>query len=92
MKKVIAKYFPLLNIRVNQTVPKGDYGSVDMTHVIDVFSLKNTHLLKQLNRMNISNFPMTFEQLDQENGFVLYEHVISHTYRDPSVLRVTGKY
>ena len=91
MQKVIGKYLPLPNIPVNKTVPKGNYGSVDMLHVIDVFSLKNTPLLKQLNGMNISTFPMTFEQLDQENGFVLYEHVISNMYRDPSVMKVTGK-
>ena len=90
MKKVIAKYLPVPNIPVQTTVPKGNYGSVDMAHVIDVFSLKNTPLLKKLNRMNISENPMTFEQLDQENGFILYEHVISQNYRDPSVLTVTG--
>ena len=91
MQKVIGKYLPLPNIPVKKTVPKGDYGSVDMVHVIDVFSLKNTPLLKRLNGMNISNFPMTFEELNQENGFVLYEHVINHMYRDPSVMTVTGK-
>ena len=61
-----------------------------MTHVIDVFSLRNTPLLHKLNKMNISDYPMTFEQLDQENGFMLYEHVIRQNFRDPSILTVTG--
>ena len=91
MKSVIAKYLPIPNIQVETTVPKGDYGQVDMSHAIDVFSLKNTPILNKLNKMEISNYPMTFEQLDQENGFMLYEHVIRNNYRDPSELLVTGK-
>ena len=90
MKKVIAKYLPLPNIHVNATVPKGDYGAVNMTNVIDIFSITKTPLLKQLHGMNISDFPMTFEELDQENGFVLYEHVIANMYRDPALLEITG--
>ena len=91
MKKVIAKYLPIPNIPVQTTVPKGNYGYVNMVHVVDLFSIKNTPLLKSLNQMNISENPMTFEQMNQENGFVLYEHVISQKYRDPSLLTVTGK-
>ena len=91
MKSVIAKYLPIPNIEVETTVPKGNYGQVEMNHAIDVFSLKNTPLLNKLNKMEISNYPMTFEQLDQENGFMLYEHVIRNNYRDPSELLVTGK-
>jgi beta-galactosidase len=87
MKKIIAKYLPIPNIPVEKTVPKGDYGSVKMFHVIDIYSLKNTPLVE---RLSISEFPMTFEQLNQENGFVLYEHIITKQYRDPSVLTVTG--
>ena len=88
MKKVIGKYLPIPNISVQKTVPKGDYGKVTMNHVTDAFFLRNTPLL---NRMNISHYPKTFEQLDQENGLVLYEHVINNNYRDPSLLQVTGK-
>ena len=91
MKKVIAKYLPIPNIPVQTTVPKGNYGYVNMVHVVDLFTIKNTPLLKSLNQMNISENPMTFEQMNQENGFVLYEHVISQKYRDPSLLTVTGK-
>ena len=75
------------NISLRKTVPKGDYGAVNMSQVIDMFSLKNTPLLEKL---NASEYPLTFEQLNQENGFVLYEHVINKQYRDPSVLTVTG--
>ena len=88
MKKVISKYLPIPNIQVNKTVPKGDYGDVNMTYVADIFSLRYLPLLKQAG--NDSQFPMTFEQLDQENGFMLYEHVIDNMYRDPSLLQVTG--
>ena len=91
MKAVIAKYLPIPNIPVETTVPKGDYGQVEMNHAIDLFSLKNTPVLKNLNGMEISDYPMTFEDLDQENGFMLYEHVIRYEYRAPSKLTVTGK-
>ena len=90
MKKVIGKYLPIPNIPVQTIVPKGNYGPIEMTHVIDVFSLRNTPLLPKLSKINISDHPMTFEQLDQENGFMLYEHVISQNFRDPSILTVTG--
>ena len=88
MKKVIGKYLPIPIMSVQKTVPKGDYGKVTMNHVTDAFFLRNTPLL---HRMNISDYPKTFEQLDQENGLVLYEHVINYNYRDPSLLQVTGK-
>ena len=90
MKNVIEKYLPVPNITVEETVPKGDYGLVEMYHVIDIFSLMDTPLLVKLNDMNSTDFPLTFEQLDQENGFVLYEHIITENYRDPSLLTVTG--
>ena len=90
MKKIIGKYLPIPNIPVEAIVPKGNYGSIEMTHVIDVFSLRNTPLIPHLNKMNTSDHPMTFEQLDQENGFMLYEHVIVQSFRDPSNLTVTG--
>ena len=90
MKNVIEKYLPIPNISVKDTVPKGDYGVVEMYHVTDIFYLKDTPLLRKWDEMNSSDFPMTFEQLDQENGFVLYEHVITERYRDPSLLTVTG--
>ena len=89
MKAVISKYLPIPNIPVETIVPKGDYGQVEMNHAIDLFSLKNTPILK---KMEMSDDPMTFEQMDQENGFVLYEHVIRKDYRDPSELSVTGNF
>ena len=90
MKNVIEKYLPIPNITVEETVPKGDYGLVEMYHVIDIFSLIDTPLLVKLNDINSTDYPLTFEQLDQENGFVLYEHIITEIYRDPSLLTVTG--
>ena len=91
MKAVISKYLPIPNIQVETTVPKGNYGKVEMNHAIDLFSLKNTPILKKLNEMEISDYPMTFEDLNQENGFMLYEHVLRYDYRDPCELMVTGK-
>lgn len=39
----------------------------------------------------MSDNPVKFEDLDQENGFVLYRHqVVGHSYRDPCVLQVAS--
>ena len=88
IKDVISKYLPLPNITVEATVPKGDYGSVEMKPVISLFNLKGSSIFKKLNE---ADYPMTFEQLDQENGFVLYEHTMIENFRDPCLLSVTGK-
>ena len=88
IKDVISKYLPLPNITVEETVPKGDYGSVEMVSVASIFDLKGSSVFQKLNE---ADFPMTFEQLDQENGFILYEHTITQNFRDPSLLTVTGK-
>ena len=37
----------------------------------------------------IETFPPTFEELDQEHGFVLYQHKIASYNRDPSLLDLT---
>ena len=75
------------NITVEETVPKGDYGSVEMISVASFFDLKGSSVFHKLNE---ADYPMTFEQLDQENGFILYEHTITQNFRDPSLLTVTG--
>ena len=82
------KYLPMPNITVEETVPKGDYGSVEMISVASFFDLKGSSVFHKLNE---ADYPMTFEQLDQENGFILYEHTITQSFRDPSLLTVTGK-
>ena len=75
------------NITVEETVPKGDYGSVEMISVASIFDLKGSSVFQKLNE---ADYPMTFEQLDQENGFILYEHTITQSFRDPTLLTVTG--
>ena len=37
----------------------------------------------------IETFPPTFEELDQEHGFALYQHKIASYTRDPSLLDLT---
>ena len=37
----------------------------------------------------IETFPPTFEELDQEHGFVFYQHKIASYNRDPSLLDLT---
>lgn len=62
---------------------KGDYGEVQLEGVTTLFK-------SPVGKDSVSsNYPLTFEQLDQKFGFVNYETQITTPSMDPSVLQVT---
>ena len=63
---------------------KKSYGNVNMKYVSSVFVANGTllHLVEQ------SVFPKTFEDLGQENGFLMYETTIEKLFNDPSKLEI----
>ena len=63
----------------------GDYGRVSMKFVSSFF-IANGTVLKRIGE-NIT--PLTFEQIGQENGFMLYETVIDKLFTDPAKLKIT---
>ena len=65
---------------------KANYGEVQLKLIGDVFSqLQKSDIFSG---MRESYKPMTFEQLGQDNGFVLYQHIFNNTTTDPAVLEV----
>jgi hypothetical protein len=89
-RDVIGKYLPLPPSAViyDPIVPKGNYGKVQMKFISSFFASNGTLLLKAASGQK---YPMTFEQLDQENGFVLYETQIRQLFTDPAKLEIEGK-
>ncbi len=64
--------------------PKMELQPILMTPIANVFD-------KSMNQTPIpSLYPLTFEQLSQSNGFILYSTNITFHPSDPAVLTVTG--
>lgn len=86
-KKVISKYMPLPNINITEPIqPKGNYGPVEMFFVSTFFDGLGIVLKHVAN----STLPLTFEQLGQGSGFVLYQTTIKQLFTDPAKLEITG--
>ncbi len=86
-KQVIAKY--MQNTDTEEVIgnsPKGNYGKVSMKYVSSVFVANGT----LLRRIGQNTSPWTFEEIGQENGYILYETVIDKLHTDPALLQITG--
>ena len=46
-------------------------------------------LKRTIFRSGRTTFPPSFEDLDQEHGFVMYEHTVVSRFRDPALLDLT---
>ena len=84
-KKVIGKHFSLPTISPITDTKAASYGMVSLSYVSSFFDSKDMILKFKKN----STQPLTFEQLSQEGGFVLYETTIARLHPDPSVLKVS---
>ena len=77
---------PLPNITVPQPLPKKKYGVVQLTQCCSLLSNEGRkHLgsgIVQTDR------PLTFEELDQYSGLVLYETILPELQYDPTVLKI----
>ena len=72
-KEIISKYMSVPDIPIPNPVPlKKSYGVVDMKYVSSAFVANGT----LLSFSGKSLYPKTFEQIGQENGFMLYETTI----------------
>lgn len=63
---------------------KGNYGKVPLKFVSSFFMANGTIL----QRLGVNDKPLTFEQVGQENGFMLYETTIDKLYSDPVKLQI----
>jgi len=64
---------------------KGDYGSLHMNYVGHVMDMRNI-----FKYYGVHKYPMSFEDLNQEAGLMLYETKVSGLFRDPAMLNLTG--
>jgi beta-galactosidase len=88
IKNLISKYFPIPNIPLPDIIPKVKYGDVSMK--------PRAFMLDTLGRQHLSTYTVksintkTFEALNQNSGFVLYETILPKTTRDPASLKISG--
>lgn len=86
IRKLISKYFPLPNVPVPDRVKKVKLPSVNLK--------PQSVLLDSVGRRHLVNYtkkavsPQSFEALDQNSGFVLYETTLPKTNRDPALLKL----
>ncbi|XP_059488990.1 beta-galactosidase [Neocloeon triangulifer] len=60
--------------------PKGSYGNIDLKYLGSIFDLCPSKVPIK------SEYPLSFEQLMQSDGYVLYKTVITKCYADPAQL------
>ena len=87
IRNVVKKYVTIPDIHVKKTNPKADYGEVILKLKTDVFSLIGKPTI--FDKVEESRNPLTFEQLGQDSGFVLYEHTFNYATTDPALLEVS---
>lgn len=67
--------------------PKANYGTVQLHYLSNIFHIRGTKLAPL---WGTATSPKTFEELDQNTGFVLYETIISKRMPDPVILSLFG--
>lgn len=87
-RDIIGEYIPLPAIQVPDRAPKMKHEPVLMTAVESIFSDTSRNLLGKPSIR--TDKLLTFEELDQNSGFVLYETTLPKFTRDPSLLTING--
>lgn len=88
LRRIISRYLPLPDIPVPVSTPKAAYGTVRMLGCSSLLSPEGREILGAGVVSSIK--PLTFEALDQNAGLVLYETMLPHFKRDPSILYAPG--
>lgn len=87
IRRTISKHFPLPNVPVPERTPKVKLPNVVLKPL--------SGMLDTAGRKHLANFtkkaetPMTFEALDQNSGFILYETTLPKITRDPALLKLS---
>lgn len=86
IRNVLKEFFPLPNIPIPANPPKMMLPPITMQPITTLFSSVSRRILsgKILN----SQKPLTFEQIRQNVGFVLYEKVLPNSVTIPSNLSI----
>lgn len=84
LRDVIKDFFPLPNISIPTISPKMKIQTVEVHPKTALLSPISRQFLGR--KMITSEKPLTFEQIDQYSGFVLYETELPKLTMDPSIL------
>jgi beta-galactosidase len=85
IRKLIGKYFPLPNVPMPVVIPKVKLPNVNLKPQSVLFdSIARKHLATFSSK---SETPKSFEALNQNSGFILYETQLPKTNRDPVMLK-----
>lgn len=86
IRDAIRNYLPLPNISVPMRAPKMTLPPVQLVPKI---SLLSPVARRKLGKTPIkSQFPLTFEKIDQNSGFVLYESILPKLKFDPTIFAI----
>lgn len=86
IRDVIKDFLPLPNVSVPVNEPKIQPPPVQLHPKTTLLSSTSRSILGS--KMITSQYTLTFEELDQFSGFVLYETLLPEKMSDPSVLRI----
>jgi beta-galactosidase len=84
----LLQYMPLLNNTAPTPAPKGSYNTVILNPIAP---LLDQNIRQALGKQPLrSRFPLTFEELGQRYGFVLYETTVLYPVSDPALFSIPG--
>ena len=86
IKDVIKRYVSLPDIKVNETTEKGHYWPIVLKPVSSL--VYDSELFEETRTTDL--YPKTFEELGQNQGFVLYQTTVQDTFSDPAKLEIVG--
>jgi hypothetical protein len=82
------QYLPQLNNTAPTYTPKGNYDTVILSPIAP---LLDQRIRQELGSQPVrSQFPLTFEELGQRYGFVLYETMLARPVSDPALFSIPG--
>ncbi|XP_076643332.1 beta-galactosidase [Halictus rubicundus] len=87
IRNVISKYLPMPNMSLPNVSAKGDYGSILLSPIVNLFEPLGRQLFATVVVENPE--PLTFEALGLSHWLVLYEADLINSTFDPSVLHAT---
>lgn len=94
VREVIAQHLPMSSVPVPERAPKMTLPSVLMTPIGTLLSEKGRQYLGRTDdgssSVRTATDPLTFEQLNQFSGIVLYETTMPRMDRDPAELTING--
>lgn len=87
IRDVIKDFFPMPNIPVPDVAPKMELPSIKLSAKTTLFSSCSRSILGSPVKKSIN--PLTFEQINQGCGFVLYETMLPNSVKNSGSLKIS---